>query len=208
MLRAITLASILVVPAAADIRCRMVYRDTILMCWAVSACFLAWDVAQGGLQVLSRYALAALGAAMGAALVRAGAVGSADGHVIAVSSIMMPEHDGVPVAVLGIASGLVGGLASIVLHNAACNAADAFRGLPHCTGADFATAHIKRAGEEFAVKTPGPSRVSVRDGTVRSVDGSEYFAPRDASGMPVGVAAPAVAYLAAGVSVVSLLAVL
>lgn len=205
ILRMMMLA-LLAIPAVADVRTRTVYSDMIIMCGAVAACFFVYDIASGNGRGMPWYGLMAVGIVMGFALSRTGVIGSADGHVMAIASVMMPEYGGIPVALLGIISGFVGSLAAMILLNVACNISDALGGRPYCGDIGFLTMHMKRAGERFTTDVAGPVRVLVRDDAVRTDDGKEYFVAEDARGMPVGVTVPAVAFIAAGVCAVSLFA--
>ena len=206
ILRMMVMVAMLAVPATTDIRTRMVYTDALVMCGAVAMCFFAYDVIAGHFRGVLWYGLMGVGVVIGLVLPRMGIVGSADGHVIAVVSIMMPEHGGVPVAMLGIASGFIGSMVAMIIQNIVCNLQDAIKGSKYCGDIDFITMHMKRRGEKFTTDIVGPVRLSVRDEKITTDDGDDYFVPEGDSGMPVGCAVPAIAYIAAGVATLSIFA--
>lgn len=205
-LRMMVLVAMLIVPAVTDIRTRTVYSDAIMMCEMVAVCFFVYDLMVEVQRGLLWYGLAIIGCVIGTALSKFGMIGSADGHAIIISSVMMPEYEGVPVAILGTMSGFIGGLASMMLYNASCNISDAIRKKPYCGDVSSVTMHMKRKGERFTTIMTGPVRLSVHNDIIRTRNGTEYFALENAEGMPVGITMPAVAFIAAGTCIVSLLA--
>ena len=206
ILRMMVLVAMLAIPATTDIRTRTVYTDALVMCGAVATSFFAYDIVAGHPRGILWYGPMAVGIIMGIVLPRMGIVGSADGNVMAVASVMLPEYNGMPVAILGIVAGFIGSLAAIILHNVICNLQDAARGAKYCGDLDFITMHIKRAGEKFTTSMVGPVRLSVRNDSIQTDDGTEYFVPESDHGMPVGCAVPAVAYIAAGIATISMFA--
>ncbi len=213
VLRALVLVAMLAVPAAHDISSRTVPRDVMALCGIVSACFFAYgvlcDIKGDSGYDIAWYAFAALGVAFGALAARLGVMGAADGCAIAISSAMMPYHDGIPVALAGTVMGLgcMGALA--VSQNILYNLQDIRCGRPHCAGVMIALRHIKRAGEKFAVSSLGLQKAAVaEDGAVKNGSGEDYFAPADAQGMPVCSAMPAAAFIAAGLAAACALALI
>ena len=128
ILRIMVLVAMLAVPATTDIRTRTVYTDALVMCGAVAASFFAYDVVAGHPRGILWYGSMAAGIIMGIVLSRMGIVGSADGHVMTVASVMLPEYNGMPVAIFGVVAGFIGSFAAIILHNAICNLQDAIKG--------------------------------------------------------------------------------
>ena len=205
--RVMALLAVVVPPAFMDMMHRAVYRDTIIIMAAFATCFVAHDVLVGEWREPLWFVFMIMGVALGLGVARLGILGETDGYMIAILSAMLPLYGGVPVVIMGILSGFAGCLICAVGWNIWCNLTDAAAGRERCSGMAAAIMHMKRPGERFTTRQLGPGRVSINDDDeFVAEDGSEYFVPDGASGVPVSPVMPGVSYMAVGVAVTTLLA--
>lgn len=119
--RGMALAAVLAPMAVSDIRHRSVPTRAVYAGYAVAVALLVYGALDGALAAgLDAGTLAMiLGCAAGGLMILAGRVlgvllGEADGHVLAVSSLVVPWHGDVPVALYGVAAAAAKAAVSII----------------------------------------------------------------------------------------------
>ena len=202
----LALAGLALAPAAIhDARSRSVPVWWLGMGWAAACMFAMYDVAWGGMEWWPGGAAAALGVVCGGLLVVASRyvmLGAADGHIMAVSCMMLPWYGGVPLALYGIAAGCAAALAWMAALNAWYNLRDMAggRAIPL---RDLFVCHRKRPGERFVVGAARRGPVHMDDsGIVRDAAG-DLFEPAGAGGGRVRPVAPMASFVVSGVLAVS-----
>ena len=201
------LLAVVAPPAFMDVMHRSVYRDTIIIMAAFAACLVAYDVLAGEWSEPLWFVFMIMGAALGLGVAPLRILGETDGYMIAILSAMLPLYGGMPAVIMGVLSGFAGCLICAVGWNVWCNLADAAAGRERCSGMAAIIMHMKRPGERFTTRQLGPGRASINDDDESvAEDGSEYFVPDEASGVPVSPVMPGVSFMAVGVAVTTLLA--
>ena len=201
----LALAAAVLVPAAVwDARSRSVPVWWLYAGWAASGALTIHDVASGGLGWWPAGAAVA-GAAAGGLLVvlsKYVMLGAADGHAMAVSSLLLPWHEGVPLALCGMAAGCAAALVWACALNASYNVRDMVAGRAVQMG-DFLVCHRKRRGERFAIGTERSGPVHADESGVIRDGAGDLFEPAQSEGGKVRPAVPVVSFVAAGVLGVS-----
>lgn len=205
-LAGLALAGLALAPAAiCDARSRSVPVWWLGLGWAAACMFAIHDVVWGGMGWWPGGAAAALGVLCGGLLVAASRhvmLGAADGHIMAISCMMLPWYGGVPTALCGIAAGCAAALAWMVALNVWYNLRDMAggRAIPL---RDLFACHRKRPGERFAVGVARSGPVHMGDsGIVRDAAG-DLFEPARAEGGRVRPVAPMALFVVSGVLAVS-----
>ena len=207
---AAVLACVLAPAAACDIRHRHVPSYLIYAGYGAGAVLAGLHAVHDAIEyrhIVYGLAGASLGAVM---LVLGGRIilwGAADGHIIAVSSMILPLWEGIPPVLFGVTAGGTLALCASISANVACNLQDMRSGVFVPFDAYFFAAHRKRRGERFAIRAArqrlGGLRVDPDTGAVSCGDGS-LFEPPDSEGQQVCTAIPLLAYISIGIGMVLL----
>ena len=149
-----------------------------------------------------------VGAALGLALILLGRhvtlLGSGDGHIIVISSVIIPWWNGTPVAMFGVLAGCILALLACLAVNVSYNIRDMAHGIPTPFSIDLFITHRKRYGEKFAVNSSKSSfhaDIRVDSGTIKS-HGVDLFEPETSHGQRVYSAIPMIPYIGAGICAV------
>lgn len=207
---ALTLACVLAPSAVWDAKYRHVPSYLIYAGYGAGAILVCLHVAYGAMEYRHMaYGLA--GASLGAGMLllgrRAILWGAADGHIIAVSSAILPLWEGIPPVLFGVAAGGMLALCASVFANVSYNLQDMRRGMFIRFDAYFFACHRKRRGERFAIGTErqrrGELRVDPDTGAISCGD-ANLFEPPNSEGQPVCTAIPLLAYISAGIGIILL----
>lgn len=206
--RVVALVAVLAPMAVSDIRHRSVHVRMLYAGYAVAAALLVYGALDGSLAAgLNAGTLAMiLGCLAGGLMILAGRVfgvllGEADGHILMISSLMVPWHGDVPVALYGMAAGCAAAAVRLAAANIIYNISDmlAGRAVPFEIG--FFVRHRKRRGERYTVSLEGAAGGLGVDGRgeIRTAAGRRLFEQADSEGQMVHGTVPMVPYIAAGV---------
>lgn len=203
----VALSGILIPASIQDVCRRSVSTPLVWAGYGVAGVVMSYDLWQG-MPLMPGILAGITGVAIGLGLVMMGRrgtilLGEADGHIVAICSILVPWHDGVPVALSGVTVGCVLAAAYCVGKNVAYNLMDLFGGKPILFDADIFVSHRKRRGERFTIRGMRRCPGADSDGIVRSEDGDPFFEKPESCGQQVAYVAPLALYIAAGVFAVS-----
>lgn len=208
LLRGAALAMVMVPMAVSDIRYRSVSTRMICAGHLMAAAFIVQGVVGGTVAFRADAATLAmiLGGSLGGAMILAGRrpgplLGEADGHAMVVLSVVAPWHDGIPVAIYGVAAGCAAAAIRLAAANIVYNLSDMLSGraaIPF--DADFFMSHRKRDGERFTVRaTARPTTVRADDsGAILDDNGRPLFEPTGSSDQIVRSTVPVIPYMAGG----------
>ena len=208
LVRGMALLAVLAPMAVSDMRHRSVHIRMLYAGYVVAAAPLLYGVLEGSLAAGPEPGTLAmiLGCAAGGGMILAGRVfgvllGEADGHVLAISSLAVPWHGDVPVALYGMAAGCAAAAIRLAAANIAYNVSDMLAGRPVPFDIDFFTCHRKRRGERFTMTLDGAAAGLGVDGRgeIRTPAGRRLFEPAGSKGQTVRGTVPMVPYIAAGV---------
>lgn len=199
----VALLGILIPVSVQDVCHRSVSTPLIWAGYGVAGAVAAYDLWQG-MPLIPGMLAGATGVAIGLGLVIIGRrgtilIGEADGHIVVICSILVPWHDGVPVALSGVTVGCVLAAVYCAGKNVTYNMMDLLRGMPIAFDADIFVSHRKRRGERFTLcdmqRRPGVDS----DGIMRSDDGDPFFEKSDSYGQRVAYVIPLALYISVGV---------
>ena len=202
------LAVVMVPMAVSDIRHRSVSTRMICAGHLMAAAFIVQGVVSGTVAFRADAATLAtiLGGSLGGTMILAGRrpgplLGEADGHAMVVLSAVAPWHDGIPVAIYGVAAGCAAAAIRLAAANIIHNLSDVLSGraaIPF--DADFFASHRKRRGERFTVRAAAPATAVRADdsGAILDDNGRPLFEPVGYSGQLVRNTVPVIAYMAGG----------
>lgn len=206
--RVVALVAVLAPMAVSDIRHRSVPTRMVYAGYMVAAALLVYGALDGTLAAGPDAGTLAmiLGCAAAGLMILAGRIlgvllGEADGHVLAVSSLVVPWHGDIPVTLYGVAAGCAAAALRLAAANITYNISDMLSGRPIPFDVDFFACHRKRRGERFAVARTGTTGGLGVDehGDIRTASGRRLFEPVNSEGQVVRGTAPMVPYLMAGV---------
>lgn len=199
----VALLGILIPVSIQDVCRRSVSAPLVWAGYGTAGVVTLYDL-WSGVSLIPDMLAGATGVAIGLGLVIIGRrgtilVGEADGHIVAICSILVPWHDGVPVALSGVAVGCVLAAMYCVGRNVTYNMIDLLRGRSILFDVDIFVSHRKRCGERFTLsdmrRRPGVDS----DGVMRSKGGDPFFEKTDSCGQRVGHVVPLTLYIMAGV---------
>ena len=202
----LALAGMALAPAAiCDARSRSVSVWWLGMGWVAACMFTMYDVVWGSVGWWPGGVAAALGVVCGGLLVAASRyvmLGAADGHIMAISCVMLPWYGGVPLALYGIAAGCAAALVWMITLNIWYNLRDMAggRAIPL---RDLFVCHRKRPGERFAVGVARRGPVHTDDSGIVRDEAGDLFEPARAEGGRVRPVAPMASFVVSGVLAVS-----
>ena len=210
LVRGIALAAVLAPMAVADVRHRSVHLKMLYAGYVVAAAPLLYGALDGSLTPGPDPGTLAmiLGCAAGGGMILAGRLpgvllGEADGHILAISSLAVPWHGDLPVALYGMAAGCAAAAIRLSAANIAYNISDMLSGRFIPFDAGFFLSHRKRRGERFTVSpdaAAGGLGVDGR-GEIRTGANRRLFEPTCSEGQTVRGTVPMVPYVMAGVCV-------
>lgn len=208
LLRGAALAVVMAPMAVSDIRHRSVSTRMICAAHLMAAAFIIQGAVGGTVAFRADAATLAmiLGVSLGGAMILAGRrpgplLGEADGHAMVVLSAVAPWHDGIPVAIYGVAAGCAAAAIRLAATNIIYNLSDMLSGravIPF--DADFFASHRKRRGERFTVRaTARATAVRADDsGAILDDHGRPLFEPAGSSGQTIRNTIPMIPYMAGG----------
>lgn len=201
------LLGILIPTSIQDIRHRSVPGYLVWSGYGVSGVVMSY-VIWSGMSSIPHMLAGIMGVGVGVGLVvmsRRGAIllGEADGHFVAILSILVPWHDGIPVALTGITAGCVSAAIYCVAKNISYNIMDMIRGKPIPFDVDIFMTHRKRCGERFTVSGVHGYFGVDPDGIMRTDTGDELFEECGSQGQRVAYVVPLTLHIISGVFAVS-----
>lgn len=206
LVRGVALAAVLAPMAVADVRHRSVHLKMLYAGYMVAAAPLVYGALDGSLAAGPGTLAMILGCAAGGGMILAGRLpgvllGEADGHVLAISSLAVPWHGDLPVALYGMAVGCAAAAVRLAAANIAYNISDMLSGRAIPFDAGFFLSHRKRRGERFTVSPDAAAGTLGVDGRgeIRTGANRRLFEPTCSEGQTVRGTVPMVPYILAGV---------
>lgn len=130
-------------------------------------------------------------------------IGEADGHLVAICSILVPWHDDTPIALVGITFGCVLAAAYYAGSNLVYNMKDIMGGRPVLFDVDIFMTHRKRRGERFTISNMQRRPSVDSDGIMHDGNKDAFFERRDTQDTKVYCVIPLALYIMVGVFVTS-----